>query len=186
MRAFWVVLLLCVAGWFIYPQLFGSPKAEKPVACDAGGYFMLDQLRINIPAEYMQAVYAAAAQKPAQGGNTYTCADVSAEKPLPISHMRFFPEAFLNKNILIEDTPYKTITAMQVRPVPEKDSAPAAAFECNNLGQCAAVVIRNNALFMVEMSESYFGSNLQKDIFYASFQRFVESLLSAPQAPAAE
>lgn len=184
--AFLVVLSLCFSIWFLYPGWFGGSADEKPVACDAGGFFKLNNVLINIPAEYMQNVYAAASKKPQHGGKTYTCADMVEKTPLPVTSLRFFPEAFLNKNILIDDTPYKTITPLQIRSVPPKEGAPAAVFSCNDRGQCAAVVIKEDVLFMVELSEAYFSSGLQKNIFYASFQRFVESLLSTPHVPAAE
>jgi hypothetical protein len=182
-----VALFLCfLTIRVLYPELFGSQMAEKAVSCDSGAYFKLNDVHVNIPAEYMQGVYAGASQKPVHGGNTYTCSDVTENKPLQVSHIRFFPEAFLNKNILIDDTPYKTITPLQIRPVPKRDGAAAAAFSCNDQGQCAAVVIKDDVLFMIELSEMYFGSSLQKDIFYASFQRFIADLLPTPHAPAAE
>lgn len=174
------VLSLCLTLWVVFSHVHDGDGPERPVVCDAGGYFSIKNLRLFIAPEFMQDVYANGQQKPSASGNSYTCADVTIKNPLPLKNLRFFPEAYLNKNILLDDTPYKTILPITVRPVPLDMRGKAGDFSCNDIGQCIAVVVKDDVFFMLELSDGFFASALQKDIFYASFKRFIEDMIVDP------
>jgi len=179
---------LCLTLWVVFARVIdmGDAAAERAVSCDAGAFFTLQDLRLFIAPEYMQAVFAQGTRAPVNNGNDYTCADVGKVDPLPVKNLRFFPEAFLNKNILINNAPMKAVLPIVLRRVPAEMRDRSGTFSCNDAGQCVAAVVKGDVYFMQEISESYFASSLQKDIFYAAFHRFIEDMILDDAPVAAE
>jgi len=163
--------------WVSFVYFTSERAAERAVICDTGAYLEAENLPLFIAPEYMQAVYVHGVKKPSAKADSYGCADVTAENPLRIKSMRFFPEAFLNKNILLDDTPFKTILPLKLQAVPADMRGKSGEFTCNDAGQCVAVVVKGDVFFLLELSEGYFASSLQKNIFYATLQRFIEDLI---------
>jgi hypothetical protein len=172
--------------WVSFVYFTSERASERAVICDAGAYLEAENLPLFIAPEYMQAVYVQGLKKPSAKADSYGCADVTEENPLRIKSMRFFPEAFLSKNILLDDTPFKTILPIKLHAVPTDMQGKTGEFTCNDAGQCVAIVVKGDVFFLLELSESYFASSLQKNIFYATLQRFIEDLVVSSAENSAE